>query len=386
MIDRQGASFIGLPLERDALWPKSVGRCQRISAGFRYKDVEGAKAKTDESIQSSAARTEGLCAAAPLPPPLAWEAEALFVRIFEYTDYSLRAALSGSYSEHLDCVFTFARDEGRLIGVGGALCGRQNPAMAILGPIGVLETHRRQGVGTALVTSLLRCLRDRGCQVVYLGVSSGRAALGLYERLGFITHKGIVRRLFLGSQDNWEQAHFAPSNDWCIRRANWGDFPGVQVLLSHPCCMMTVDLSRGIFSSRYLEPTRFLGVFPEIMRTCQRQGGAVNVLVTRATRSVVGLAHVCRLPGRGRRHVAQLEFYVHDNHVDQAGSLVGATMRDARGLRVRTVRTSFLDCDTLKRRVVERLGGIHVATFNASALLDGTFEAIVVYQWNLDAQ
>ena len=308
------------------------------------------------------------------------------MRIFEYTDYSLRAALSGSYSEHLDCVFTFARDEDRLIGVGGALCGRQNSAMAILGPIGVLETHRRQGVGTALVMSLLTCLRDRGCQVVYLGVSSGHPALGLYERLGFITYKGIVRRLFLGSQDNWEQAHFAPSNDRCIRRANWGDFPGVQVLLSHPSRMMTVDLSRGVFSSRYVEPTRFLGLFPEIMRTCQRQGGAVNVLVTRPTRSVVGFAHVCRFPGRGQRHVAQLEFYVHDNHVDQARSLVGATIRDAGCLGLRMVRTSLLECDSLKRRVVESLGGIQVATFNASALVDGRFEAVVVHQWNIDAQ
>jgi hypothetical protein len=149
--------------------------------------------------------------------------------------------------------------------------------------------------------------------------------------------------------------------------------------------MMTADLSLGIFSSTYVAPPRFLGVFPEIMRTCRRCGGTIKVLVARPTQCVVGYAYVRRFPGGGQQHVARLEFYVHDNHVDHARSLVCATLRDAGGLCLRTVRTSFLECDTLKRRVVQSLGGVHVATFNASALIDGRFEHMVVYQWNIDA-
>ena len=58
---------------------------------------------------------------APLPAEAAWETEALLLRIFEYGDYSLRAALSGVYAEHLDSIFALARRDGVLIGAGGAL-------------------------------------------------------------------------------------------------------------------------------------------------------------------------------------------------------------------------------------------------------------------------
>ncbi len=322
-------------------------------------------------------------AVAPLRREQAWEVEALLLRVFEYGDYSLRSALSGAYAEHLDCIFSFVREEGVLVGAAGALCGRRNPTVALLGPIGVVDTHRRRGIGTALVNALCRNLQSRGCQAVYLGLSSAHPALRLHQRLGFVTYQGIVRRLLLDRREDWQQTYFAPSAQVEVRPANWGDFPGVQALLCYPGSMMTVDLSRGVFSSRYVEPGRFLSLFPDIIRSCSHRGGRANVLVTRQTHGVAGFAYACPLPGEAQRHVGCLEFYVHDNFMDEASSLVRATLLDAGRMNLRRLRCLALAADRAKRRIVKSLSGTYVAQFIASARVNDDFHDVAVYEWDL---
>jgi GNAT superfamily N-acetyltransferase len=345
--------------------------------------MESTRVKVDKATQRSAARLDISCLPAPLPPDVAWEAETLFVRIFEYGDYSLRAALCGAYAEHLDCLFALARDGGGLVGAAGALCGRHSPATALLGPVGVLDGRRRRGIGTTLVTSLIEALRHRGCRALYLGVSSGHLAWRLYQRIGFVTYAGIVRRLLLGPPEDWERTYFASCPQVEVRRANWGDYPAVQALLCCPGSMMTVDLCRGIFSSRYAAPARFLPWFPEIMKTCRPETGFVNVLVARQTRSVVGFAYVRRLPGAAQQHIAQLEFYTHDNFLDQASHLVLATLLEAARLGFPWLRCFLLGGDRRKRPVVEGLDGTPIATVPASAVINRKSEDLVVYEWNL---
>lgn len=324
-----------------------------------------------------------ICVTAPLAPEPAWEVEAHLLRIFEYADYSLRAALSGAYAPDLECVFSMARAKGVLTGAAGALYGRQNPAVAILGPVGVREADRRRGIGTAMVAPLLDVLGTRGCEAVYLGVSLENPAGRLYRRLGFARYRGIVHRRLLRGQADWEQTHFAPSARVGVRRAHWGDFPGVQALLSCPGLMLTVDATQGIFSSRYVEPARFLGLFPTVMTTCRRQGGLANVLVSTPRQSVVGFAYVYRLFGAAQQHIAQLEFYLHDNFLDHAELLARATTCEAATLPVRRFRCLCLRGDNLRRRAVERLGGLPVATLPESTCIDERLEDTVIYEWSV---
>jgi GNAT superfamily N-acetyltransferase len=323
------------------------------------------------------------CLSAPLAPDPAWEAEALLLKIFEYGDYSLRAALSGAYSQQLDCIFSFAREHKTLVGAAGALCGGRNPSIGLLGPVGVLEKYRGRGLGTALAATLVEDLRGRGCEVVYLGVPARNPAVRLYERLGFAPYQGIVRRLPLRPGEAWEQTCFAPCAQVEIRRADWGDFPGVQALLCYPGSMMTVDWPRGIFSSRYVPPARFLPVFPEIVKTCTQQGGLINVLATQRTQSITGFAYACRLPGAARRHIAQLEFYVHDHFLAQASHLVLATILDAGSLGFQWLRCVLLGSDRLKRRIVEGLDATPIATLAGSACIDDQLDEVVVYEWSM---
>jgi hypothetical protein len=234
-----------------------------------------------------------------------------------------------------------------------------------------------------MIAALTAELRGRGCEVVYLGVSSDNAALRLYERLGFVTYQGIVRRLSLSTRETWERAYFSRGAHVVVRRANWGDFPGVQALLCYPGSIMTVDLSRGIFSSRYVKPARFLSVFPEIMKTCRWQGGFAGVLAAQPGQRIVGFAYVCRLPGQAQRHVAQLEFFVHDNFMDQAGRLVRTMIRDADGLGLRRLRCLFLRDDRPKRRIVEGLGAACVGSLGGSACINDVHTDVVIYEWDM---
>ncbi|MCX5638673.1 MAG: GNAT family N-acetyltransferase [Planctomycetota bacterium] len=317
---------------------------------------------------------------APLSPEATWEIESLLLKIFEYGDYSFRSALSGEYSKTLNCTFFLAKYRGEIVGAAGCLYAHKNPAIAIVGPVGVAAEYRGIGIGKKLMLSLIRHLKLENCMAGYLGVSPTNSTASFFSSLGFEKYKGIVMRLLLCPQAQFEQNYFGKSADTKIRRAAWGDFPGIQGLVSFPCLMYTIDLQRSIFSSKYVEPARFLSVFPEMMRAFARQGGFANVLVAQHKENVVGLAQIRKLPGQAQRHIGELDFYVHDNFVEKAESLVRATLQESTLLSVQIVNFYCLGCDRIKRDVIEALGGIHIATLPENILLYGKYEDVLVYQ------
>jgi predicted N-acetyltransferase YhbS len=65
--------------------------------------------------------------------------------------------------------------------------GAQDPAWCGLGPVSVMPAHQRSGIGSALIRSDLRRLRERGVVgCVVLGDP------GYYGRFGFAPHAGLV--------------------------------------------------------------------------------------------------------------------------------------------------------------------------------------------------
>jgi [ribosomal protein S18]-alanine N-acetyltransferase len=63
--------------------------------------------------------------------------------------------------------------------------------------VAVLEAHRKQGLGRALVEESLKGMKERGCSEAYLEVRiSNEPAIELYRKLGFqtaATHSGYYR-------------------------------------------------------------------------------------------------------------------------------------------------------------------------------------------------
>ncbi len=317
---------------------------------------------------------------APLDLRLAWEVEALLLEVFEYGDYSFRAALRGDYADTLCCSFALAHRGPLLIGAAGCLYSHASPAIALLGPVAVRSSHRGRGIGAELIHRQLDHLEAEGCRAVYLGVADGHPAARLYARLGFGDYRGIVMRYLWSQADRFDAEYWRAEASVEVREVRWGDFPAVQALASVSASMYTYDLPRNLFSSRYVPPERFLGIFPEMMGALGKYGGVACVLVARPAETVVGIAQVRRLPGPARQHLAELDFYVHDNFLEHATTLVRETMLRCRQLPVRRLRCHSLDADHLKRIILVALGARPIATLERSVCIGGEFLDIVVHE------
>lgn len=100
-----------------------------------------------------------------------------------------------------DSDILIAREDGGRI-VGFALIRCQNtpeyPSFiprryTMLLDLAVDESHRRQGVGRALLEAVKAWARDKGAEFVELGVlSENLPAIGLYEDFGFIERRRVM--------------------------------------------------------------------------------------------------------------------------------------------------------------------------------------------------
>jgi len=317
---------------------------------------------------------------APVPPALAWEIESLLLRIFEYGDYSLRSALSGAYSETLTCVFLVARKQGRVIAATACLHRGKNPCVAVIGPVGVASEYRRRGIGTRLVAGTIEYLRQQGAQAVYLSVSRRNPAAEFYKKLGFRPYHGIVMRRLLCTSGDFDRSYFRGHNLMRIRAAVWGDMPGVSALAVFPGSMYTFDLCRGLLSSKYIKPERFLSVFPEMMSMLTKQDGVANVVVVGSCENVVGIAHIRRAAGKAQHHIAEIDFYLHDNFIEQAEHLVRITLTQSASLSAKKVYFRCLACDAIKRTVIKALGARQIGVLAANVRINRRFEDILIYE------
>jgi GNAT superfamily N-acetyltransferase len=351
----------------------------RVHQEYAQK-VYGERLKIVDTAQHSISSVRFDQFTAPLAVSLAWEVESLLLEIFEYGDYSFRSALRGDYAETLCCSFVLVRRDAQLIGAAGCLRPRRNREVALLGPVGVRPAYRGRGIGTKLVRMLLNHLEMEGCQAVYLGITASHPAMRLYERLGFRSYHGIVMRRLSMEGSRFDVEHWRPGASVETRAVCWGDFPGVQALMSVPSSMYTYDLPRGLFSSQYVPPERFLGVFPEMMRALTQYGGAASVLLAQPADRVVGIAQVRKLPGAARQHFAELDFYLHDNFLEHARPFIQETIVRGKATSVHQTYGYCLSSDHLKQSILTQLGGRMIAVLKRNACVRGEFMDTIVYE------
>ena len=319
------------------------------------------------------------CFTAPLLPGIVRETESLLLQIFEYGDYSFRSALSGEYSQTLACVFFTAEHKGKTIGAAGCLYAHENPAVSILGPVGVADGYRGKGIGTGLVGCVVDFLKERGGEAIYLGVLRTSRAVNLYRRLGFEKYTGIVMRRLFCSAQKFEKNCFGRTNNVKIRRAVHGDLPQILALASFPCSIYTFDFRRSIFSSKYIEPVRFLSLFGEIVEGYIKQGFA-NVLVCGRPERVVGVAYVSVPANEARKHIAELDFYIHDNFIDWAETLVSTTIKESVNLSIDKINCYCPACDHIKQNVLLSLGAEKIAVLPDNIRLNDNYIDVHIYE------
>jgi ribosomal protein S18 acetylase RimI-like enzyme len=65
--------------------------------------------------------------------------------------------------------------------------------------IGLMPEYQNRGIGTAILTDILREAREKGLPVA-LGVLRGNPARRLYERLGFVVTQETEQRIYMRAQ------------------------------------------------------------------------------------------------------------------------------------------------------------------------------------------
>jgi GNAT superfamily N-acetyltransferase len=290
----------------------------------------------------------------PLDNLLAWEVEQFLVKMFEYGNYSFRAALLGDHADVLTFVLCLVREENRLLGIGACLYRKSSPNVAILGPVGVSAQHRGQGLGSRLVNRLLRHLDWIGCKATFLGMSPDVDVTPFYEKSGFTSHSGVVLCRYAQGKEIFDNL-YQRTQTTLARPMDWGDFADVSALYTHPGKMYSFDFTGGLLSSRYVELPSFLPVFPALMKSLQRRGGLAYVMESRQSRQVVGMARILRADGSVRKHVGELEFYLHDNFLGLGRILLDQIVHKALLQSIERMYIWCIDCDTVKRELVESI-------------------------------
>ena len=97
--------------------------------------------------------------------------------------------------EEEDFIFKVIDEEGNT--VGGCVLEIDERKIADLDILWIDESHRRQGLGSALIRKAERTAREKGCDLMYLGTFDFQAR-PLYEKHGF-TVKGVIR--------DWPRGH-----------------------------------------------------------------------------------------------------------------------------------------------------------------------------------
>lgn len=112
----------------------------------------------------------------------------------------LAAYIADTYTEHLIAAaireqavsYLIAEADGRAVGFAKLVDGSTSPEVdaahpAELEQLYVVGWRHGGGVGTALLEACITQARERGCDVLWLGVwEDNQRAIGFYRRLGFV--------------------------------------------------------------------------------------------------------------------------------------------------------------------------------------------------------
>jgi hypothetical protein len=211
-------------------------------------------------------------------------------------------------------------------------------------------------------------------------VKDDNPAVKLYSKLGFKQYKGIIRRLLLCEEDEFNDVWFSSNTNIKVRETAWGDFPGFQALITEPEKMYTINYQKHLFSSRYVEPIRFLSIFPEMMKENKKYGGLLNVLVAGEKENVVGFANISRISGKTQEHIGELEFFVHDNYIENSIELINTTIQEFMKPSIKIILCYCVGCDRIKRDIINSIGGNLIGALPENVFINGSYEDVLIYE------
>ena len=233
----------------------------------------------------------------PLTPAVQTELVRLLRTEWTHTDYSWGEAMHGDYSEALVISSIIIRLQGAAVATATIHFARNRPETAVLGSVLTHPNYRGRGLAGHAVDLAVSLAAAAGCRVCLLGTT--RRPRNVYLKHGFAWQNGAIMRRGFGT-DAFEANYFAPHQPAAIRAANWGDLPGLTLLLAQPLAVACVDYLRGLMSARHSTAERCLSNFPVLWYDTAAQNGMLAMLAEPDSGRIFGFGSVTRAPGPAR--------------------------------------------------------------------------------------
>jgi RimJ/RimL family protein N-acetyltransferase len=316
----------------------------------------------------------------PFAPELARAVAQLWQDAFGATEYGVRRLL-GEYAEYeqaaRDYLFLVRLDDrpdpearGPIVGTAWYVVPADNPRVGLLGGVLALPSARRRGIATIATRACVDHFERQGGQAIYLGTVNPDA-WRVYEKLGFTTYSGVVRRALVGEArefgDTFDANYFRVAGPTSVRAATWGDQAGVSALYFGPHSTVLLDAPTGTFARDASPLSSCVGFYPRLWDSTLGRAGRLAVLLT-DDRRVLGTLALHRRLAAPEAHRATLDFCVAPSAADRAEQLLAFAREEARRLELTSLEASACERDASKLAALTRAG------FRAVALVPEAFE------------
>jgi GNAT superfamily N-acetyltransferase len=315
--------------------------------------------------------------APPYDPGVAREVARLLQEAFGSAEFGVRRLLGelpdyerGS-RDYLFLVRT-GRD-GAIVGTSWYGVSAANPRLGLLGDVLAVPGDRRRGIGTIATAANLEHFAARGGEAMYLGTVNPEA-LRIYEKLGFATYSGLVKRALMGraaaDPDGFDRAYFRADGPTRVRPVHWGDHAGLSALYFAPRDAALLDAPTSKYASWVAPQPSCVGFYPPLRDSTVGRGGALGVLETADGRILGAVALHRRIPPpEGRRAI--LDYCLASAAADRAVQLLGYGLAEAERLGVR-LTAEVCERDELKASALRDAGFRVVATIPDAFVIEET--------------
>ena len=235
------------------------------------------------------------------------------------------------------------------------------------------EKHRRKGVSSTLLGTLIEDFTAAGGQALYLCTRNPFAG-ALYEKHGFRVHVGDGMRFLAPGEEEFDRLFFRRNGAAELRLAHWGDLPKVSALQNHhsPRWMIKDDLTNCF------RDTRYESHFVNFLNSVEDNRGFCLVLENDLKR-IVGFAAVQRRDNVHEQHVATMTLRVVPSYFDQAGEVLDVVAREAAAIGISCLETRTASCDLDHQYLLESAGFTHEASLRERFRIDRGTEDVEVF-------
>lgn len=314
----------------------------------------------------------------PIGPDQQQRLIALLRTEWRQTDFDWLQAMNGDYSETLTIRSVVGCIDGVDVGTASIYYAKDQPEVSLLGNVLTHRDFRRLQIAQQLTDFCVQSSFETGCRVTYLGTT--RSPRCVYLNCGFDWVSGGVMRRPAPGAEEVEAELFAANQSTTIREANWGDLPGVALLVAQPSDALVIDYPRGILSPSFASMGRCVSNFPVIWYDVANSGGTMCVLSGDKPGRVLGFGSLTPGMGQGRRHLAVIEITTHDSYRNQARRLMKWLSEKALQKRIQVLQAHVASHDQYKAELFHDAGFRPVAELDKQLCIGDRVFSAFIYQ------